>query len=129
VIGATVATHNIPVERMDDLFSQDFKVDLLKLDEQGFECFVLVGMRSVLANTRKMFFEVEEELLTRFGGHPGRACSGAALVQALQRSGFQVQQASGAPAEDLVARSDADLAKITFRNQDMFAEWPTTTKR
>jgi FkbM family methyltransferase len=129
VTGATVATHNIPVERMDDLFSKALRVDLLKLDVQGFECFVLAGMKSVLSGTRRMFFEVEEELLKRFRGHPGRACSGAALVQTLQRSGFQVQQASGAPAENLAAMPDADLAKITFRNQDMFAERPTTTKR
>jgi FkbM family methyltransferase len=122
VTGATVATHNIPVERMDDLLSKDLKVDLLKLDVQGFECFVLAGMKSVLANTRKMFFEVEEELLTRFRDHPGRSCSGALLVRTLQRAGFQVIKSSGAPAEDLTSTSDADLAVVTFRNQDMFAE-------
>jgi FkbM family methyltransferase len=125
VPGATVATHNIPVERMDDLLSKDLKVDLLRLDVQGFECFVLSGMRSVLANTRKMFFEVEEEQLTRFRD-PGRSCSGALLVQTLQRAGFAVHKPSGAPAEDLPSTSDADLAGSTYRNQDLVAERPMT---
>jgi FkbM family methyltransferase len=125
VAGATVATHNIPVERMDDLLSKDLKVDLLKLDVQGFECFVLAGMEAVLRNTRKIFFEVEEQLLTRFrgtDGTPGTACSGPLLVRAIQRSGFVVHLGPGLVAEDLTARPDAGLADVKLRNQDMFAE-------
>jgi FkbM family methyltransferase len=126
VTGATVATHNIPVERMDDLLSKDLHVDLLKMDVQGYECFVLSGMRQVLANTRRIFFEVEEVLLGRFKGAPsstapasssGTPCSGSLLVRTLQRAGFRVNNV-----QDLSSHSDADLRGITFRDQDMYGE-------
>jgi FkbM family methyltransferase len=123
VTGATVATHNIPVERMDDLLSKDLHVDLLKMDVQGYECFVLSGMRHVLANTRRIFFEVEEVLLGRFKGSstapasPGKPCSGSLLVRTLQRAGFRVHNV-----QDLSSHSDADLRSITFRDQDMYGE-------
>jgi Methyltransferase FkbM domain len=59
VRGATVAAPNIPVKRMDDLLSPDLRVDLLKIDVQGFERYVLSGMGHVLDHTPKIFFEVE----------------------------------------------------------------------
>jgi FkbM family methyltransferase len=125
VSGATVATRNIPVERMDDLLSPDLRVDLLKIDVQGFECFVLSGMGRVLDNTRKIFFEVEEELLGRFQGSSSSSssssssgrCSGPLLVQQIQRAGFRVKGV-----EDLTSRPDQDLRNISFPDQDMYGE-------
>jgi FkbM family methyltransferase len=119
VSGATVATHNIPVEGMDDLLAKDLRVDLLKMDVQGFECFVLSGMDRVLANTHQIFFEVEEELLGRFKGSPStsseKSCSGARLVRTIQRAGFRVNNIV-----DLRSHSDSDLQNITFDDQDMY---------
>jgi FkbM family methyltransferase len=133
VSGATIATRNIPVERMDDLLSKDVTVDLIKMDVQGFECFVLAGMGNVLANTRAIFFEVEEEMLGRFpgggGGGGGAAasetsCSGARLVRQIQRAGFRVSGGNGGSVQDLSSSSDANLTGVKFDDQDMYGERP-----
>jgi FkbM family methyltransferase len=127
VSGATLATRNIPVERMGDLLSKDVTVDLIKMDVQGFECFVVAGMGNVLARTRAIFFEVEEELLgRRFRGQGSEAapsssstCSGALLVRQIQRAGFLVDGV-----QDLASHADEALRNVTFHDQDMYGVRP-----
>jgi hypothetical protein len=88
------------------------------MDVQGFECFVIDGMKHVLKNTDTLKFEVDESLLTRFVN--GKACSGSHLVRKIQAAGFSVQASQGGLA-DLTKQSDEQLSKITFPMQDMNA--------
>jgi hypothetical protein len=91
------------------------------MDVQGFECFVLAGMGQLLRNARKIFFEVEEQVLGRFkeDENGGAQCSGALLLRQIQRAGFVVQGV-----DDLTGRTDAELRRVGFGTQDMYGERP-----
>jgi hypothetical protein len=89
------------------------------MDVQGFECFVIDGMKNVLKNTDRLKFEVDESLLTRFVN--GKACSGSQLVRKIQAAGFSVQTSQGGTVADLTKLSDEQLSKITFPGEDMNA--------
>jgi hypothetical protein len=89
------------------------------MDVQGFECFVVDGMRRIMKNTNTIQFEVDDELLARFVN--GKACSGSRLVRKIQDAGFNVTASQGGPVADLTKHSDEQLAKVSFPMQDMFA--------
>ena len=88
------------------------RVDLLKVDVEGFELFVLQGAARLLAKTRVVYFESCEEHFAKFG------YSTRDVVDLLMRQGFVVHRISGeqllpVPAgyvslqlEDLLARRE-----------------------
>jgi FkbM family methyltransferase len=56
----------IPVGTLDAMLDFDGTVDLLKIDVEGYEKFVLLGGPKVLARTRAIYFEASDQLCRRF---------------------------------------------------------------
>jgi hypothetical protein len=90
-----------------------------RLDVQGYECFVLSGMKKRLGKTERIQFEVDDQLLNRFA--TGNACFGSRLVRTLQEADFDVSTESGAPIGDLTSKSYYHLKRVKFPTQDMYA--------
>lgn len=86
----------IRIERLDsilDMGSNDdhgLHVPLMKMDAQGFECFIVDGMPSVLARTQTIKTEVQEHFLSEFDG-----CSAAILMDKLGDANFDIFLPSG----------------------------------
>lgn len=99
--GATV----IAIERIDDLLTSPttgaLPVSLIKMDAQGFECFIVGGMPKLLEATQALVFEVETRQMTRLKG----ACSPAKLVDAVQAASFNLYQLH----EETGEETDQDL--------------------
>ena len=85
--GATVreGETKIAIERLDDILDNDIKITQMKMDAQGFECFIVNGMPQTLRNTKSLVFEVEEDQVNRF-----KECTPAALVSSVKQSGFEI---------------------------------------
>ena len=58
---------SVPVRRLDDLLQGVQRVDLLKIDVEGFELFVLRGAPRVLERTNAVYIEVGVEHFRQFG--------------------------------------------------------------
>lgn len=58
---------SVPVRRLDDLLEGAERVDLLKIDVEGFELFVLRGAPRVLERTHAVYIEVGVEHFREFG--------------------------------------------------------------
>lgn len=74
----------VPMKRLDDLLKDIPRIDLLKIDVEGFEKSVLLGATEVLKRTDKIYLEYSDANCTQFGY---RAIE---LVDLLERSGFGV---------------------------------------
>lgn len=58
----------VRVETLDDLLDDRLKVvDLLKIDVEGYEKFVLAGARRILQKTRCVYFESDQEHFASYG--------------------------------------------------------------
>jgi hypothetical protein len=72
---------------MDDLIDsavgRPFQVGVIKMDVQGFECYVMRGMPSLLARTFQIKCETVEQFLSGFDN-----CSTKILFSQMQESGF-----------------------------------------
>lgn len=58
----------VDIKRLDDLFEGD-KVDLLKIDVEGYELFVLLGALNVLSKTVAVYFESYKTNFERYNYH------------------------------------------------------------
>jgi FkbM family methyltransferase len=77
----------IRVERLDDVLDivGDRHVPLMKLDAQGFECFIIDGMGSVLKKTQIVKAEIANKWLKRFEG-----CSDTIMLEKLRSHNYKV---------------------------------------
>jgi FkbM family methyltransferase len=76
----------IQVARLDDVLAPMTRIDLLKIDVEGFELEVLRGAKEMLSRTRQVYFEAFEPQYRRFG-------YGFAQVRALlEAEGFLISQ-------------------------------------
>lgn len=56
----------IHVEPLDSIVRDSATIHLMKMDAQGFECYIFEGMKRVLQRTRSVFFELEKKVLNGF---------------------------------------------------------------
>ena len=56
----------IRVEPLDSIVKDSATIHLIKMDAQGFECYIFEGMKRVLQHTRTVFFELEKKVLNGF---------------------------------------------------------------
>jgi FkbM family methyltransferase len=77
----------IQVERLDDVLDivADHYASLMKLDAQGFECFIIDGMETVLKKTQAIKAEVAFKWLDHFEG-----CSDTIMLEKLRRHNFGI---------------------------------------
>ena len=85
--GATVrkGETKVMIERLDDILDDGIKITQMKMDAQGFECFIVDGMPQALRNTKNLVFEVEEVQVRRF-----KECNPAVLVNRVKQAGFEI---------------------------------------
>ena len=57
----------VPVKLLDDFVTKFSKIDLMKIDVEGYEKFVVEGGIKALAKTQCIYFEVSEEHFRDFG--------------------------------------------------------------
>ncbi|MCS7466765.1 FkbM family methyltransferase [Stieleria sp. ICT_E10.1] len=57
----------VPVHRLDDYTTEFSKIDLLKIDVEGYEKFVLKGGRKTVERASCVYFEISEEHFNEFG--------------------------------------------------------------
>lgn len=84
----------VPVTRLDALlpaFIGDRRIKLLKIDVEGFECRVLEGLSGIADRVDKIYFEISETMLNRYGF----GC--ADLLGKIQAYGFDIFDADGHP--------------------------------
>ena len=67
------------------------------MDVQGYECFVIAGMKQVLKNVKRMQFEVTKHMLERFANN---ICSADQLLSQVQEADFDIAHRIN---EDVVA--------------------------
>jgi FkbM family methyltransferase len=72
----------IAIERLDDVLSipQSTRVSLMKMDAQGFECYIIRGMPNVLTSTDTIKAEIATKWLNNFDG-----CSAQIIMDGNQR--------------------------------------------
>lgn len=101
----------IPARRLDDVMSRGEEVNLLKIDVEGYERFVLEGAEETLSRTSCIYIEVSESNFRRFG------YGVEDVVAFLSRAGFCLYAAGDELAErrtlgnvsgNVVAVRDAD---------------------
>ena len=56
----------IRVEPLDSIVKDKATIHLMKMDAQGFECYIFDGMQRALQHTRSVFFELERKVLNGF---------------------------------------------------------------
>lgn len=116
----------VPVQRLDALV-QEPRVDLLKVDVEGYEKFTLDGATGLLPGVQCMLVEVEEDKCLRFG------YTSRNLLDLIESHGFTILRVSGDAAarvpagfvprqpEDLVAvrSTEAFLQRTGYRLRDI----------
>ncbi|CAB9501299.1 Inherit from COG: Methyltransferase [Seminavis robusta] len=75
----------IRVEPLDSIVHDGTRVHLMKMDAQGFECYIFDGMKRVLRTSRVVFFELEKKVLNGF-----ERCSPQVLWDKFMQLGFQM---------------------------------------
>jgi FkbM family methyltransferase len=75
----------IRVEPLDSIIKNNVVIHLVKMDAQGFECYIFDGMRRVLLGTRSVFFELEKTVLNGFD-----KCSPQVLWDKFIQAGFEM---------------------------------------
>jgi FkbM family methyltransferase len=89
--------HTVEVVRLDDLFPES-KVDVLKIDVEGYEAQVLEGASSLLADTKRRPRVLFVELHPFAWGKNGT--TGAHVIEAVTRHGYQAFDSSGSKPPD-----------------------------
>jgi FkbM family methyltransferase len=110
----------VKVDKLDNIFAAEPRIDLLKIDVEGYEKFVLQGAASTLNKTGVVYFESWEKHFNGFGYDT------IALLDILRHSGFKIYKAGpdtlmNLPVgyrsefcENLVAIKDPELFCITY---------------
>lgn len=75
----------ISIERLDDILAPDQNVAVMKMDAQGYECFILRGMENVLRHIDVLVFELESIFLDAFPD-----CSSQILWDQVKGAGFDM---------------------------------------
>jgi len=75
----------IRVEPLDSIMNPTATIHLMKMDAQGFECYIFDGMKQVLQRTRSVFFELEKKVLNGF-----EHCSPQVLWDSFMHAGFEM---------------------------------------
>lgn len=79
----------VSVERMDDLLQIEdtgSPISQIKMDAQGFECFIVQGMPNLLKKTLAIVFEVEKRQMIRVKDF----CTPKILVDSIQNANFDL---------------------------------------
>jgi FkbM family methyltransferase len=79
----------VKLDTLDNLLAGESNIDLLKLDVEGYEKFVLEGGRSVLSNTKVVFFESWDKHFAGFGYSAGD------VISLFNHAGFEVYKSEG----------------------------------
>lgn len=74
----------IPLRRLDTLLADSPSIDLLKIDVEGYEYFVLLGALGTLPRVRVIFFEYYQRFFDSF------QYDGVRVIDLLTSTGFQV---------------------------------------
>jgi len=86
--GNTLDSISVPVKRLEDLV--DFKtIQLLKIDVEGFELFVLKGCAHLLKNVECIYFESWESHFANYGYNTKD------VIEYLDSFGFEIYKSSG----------------------------------
>jgi FkbM family methyltransferase len=56
----------VPMSTLDELVQEHDNINLIKLDVEGYEKFVLLGAKEILRKTRTVFFESDEQNYTKY---------------------------------------------------------------
>lgn len=96
----------VPVMTLD-MLDPDSRIDLLKVDVEGYEKFVFEGARRALENTGCIYFEIFSPYCHRFGYEPQE------LMALLRERGFELLQPAGIRA---VSRVPANYAAQRCEN-------------
>jgi FkbM family methyltransferase len=80
---------NVPINRLDDLTTAYDRIDLIKVDVEGYEKFVFEGAADTLAKTACIYYEVCDAYFERFG------YTTRDLLAILAASGFKQFQRRG----------------------------------
>lgn len=75
---------SIPIRRLDDMSIEEKSVDLLKLDVEGYEKYVLEGAKDTLKKVRCIFFEALTLNTVRYG------YTIPVLIETLTKLGFKI---------------------------------------
>mmetsp|Transcript_17738 Transcript_17738/g.30128 ORF Transcript_17738/g.30128 Transcript_17738/m.30128 type:complete len:432 (+) Transcript_17738:1046-2341(+) len=103
----------IPIERLDDLVAvppeEKRYISSIKMDAQGYECYVLDGMPRLVSRVARLLTEVEMAILSDFEG-----CSKDLLLDRLRKADFTLLQYKGTghfkPLPDEIKRDQNVLA-------------------
>ena len=107
--GADPASHQIAVERLDDVLPQDTQVDVMKVDVEGTEPDLFEGAWSVIDRSPSIKLVVELSP----GGWRGQGSDPVAFLEKLARRGFRFThvvhegEVEVTSAAELVSKADA----------------------
>jgi|SRR5271157_835068 len=109
----------VPLLQLDDLPVGRTVVDLLKIDVEGYEKFVLDGASSILSSVRCIYFEFCERHLAKYG------CHGRDLLETLEVAGLRLFRSSGENVyteirSDYTTRGIEDL--VALQDQQEFVQ-------
>lgn len=93
-IDSSTHTINVPMVTLDDALG-DFRIDILKIDVEGFEQQVLEGARTILGDATRRPRAIVVEVHPFAWGETGAAS--AAFLEILESSGYRVETAGGKP--------------------------------
>jgi FkbM family methyltransferase len=98
-------TVEVPIRTLDSLLEKHpGTIDVLKIDVEGFEKFVLEGADATLQRTRLVYIEVFEDNFRRFG------YSTSSVISMLRARGFSVFDPQGKEVDDaFIARDCVNL--------------------
>jgi FkbM family methyltransferase len=74
-ISKNISDMKVTMKRLDDMKINSTNVNLLKIDVEGFEKFVIEGASDILSKTQCVFFEASDSLFKRFGYDVYDLCS------------------------------------------------------
>ncbi|MCK5271993.1 MAG: FkbM family methyltransferase [Sedimentisphaerales bacterium] len=106
----------VTMARLDDIGITDNHIDLLKIDVEGYEKFVMEGAADILSRTRCVYFESHDVALSEFD------CTAAELIRILTDQGFAIYRIQ----DDMVTPVSKDHQSpvcenlIAVRNLDEF---------
>lgn len=105
----------IQIERVDDILGPNYSISLIKMDAQGFECYIVRGMQDVLRRAKSVVFELEKVFLDAFPN-----CSSQVLWDEVKNTGFEMFSYSinpRSPSAPIPNRPPVPAINILARNK------------